>query len=218
MPIRCCVLVSGMRCRSTLACASIVMIITMCGVAWSQNELASPAIDTTIFKDGAVSLREFGFGKWHAKCQEILKIKKRVCNLLSNIYESDDIVVGSVLIATLDNGLPAVVLAFAPSKSKGEDISIDASDILRVDGKLVKVSYANVLKNTICDAGCKYMFPLDPRLVFLLNSGKSARVERLMGSVEHSDSKRGHKVSKEKFYIDGNGFAKTLAETTKGWQ
>ncbi|MCJ2013055.1 hypothetical protein [Methylobacterium sp. J-076] len=52
---------SGMRARRILQYLALAMLIAPVGFARAQDAVATPAIDTTIFKDGEVEGREFKF-------------------------------------------------------------------------------------------------------------------------------------------------------------
>lgn len=211
-------LLSAMLPRLALTFAAPGVVALTMGAAVAQAPLATPALDDSLFKDGAVQLREFNSGSWYAKCQEIVKISKRICNLLSTLPGNNGEANGSILIATTDTGVPAVLIALPQSISKGRSIEIKSSNLGKVDGKAVKVEYSTVAASTRCDDTCKYMFPLDPRLVFTLNAGESASV--FVPAEEppaHGSKKKPKKPEAPLYTIPGNGFADALKASTQGW-
>ncbi|MDQ0445964.1 hypothetical protein [Methylobacterium aerolatum] len=200
--------------------------------AFAQNPIATPAIDESLFKEGSIQLREFNSKAWYAKCQEIIKIKKRVCNLLSTLPGTDGRPDGSILIATTDAGVPAVMIVLAKDVAEGRPISVKSSNIAQIDGRAVKVEYNTVATSQQCDATCKYMFPLDSRLVFTLNAGEPASIfvpaeepapppdPKAKSRKQKHKAEKNEKVEKAAaplYTILGDGFADALKASTQGW-
>lgn len=103
-------------------------------------------------------------------------------------------------------------------------ISVDAAHRGKIDGHEVKVEYSNVIGPMVCDTTCKYMFPLDPKLVFILNASEKVRI--LSPPPERKASNKNYKDKKRKSYtptnaselqIIGRGFSECLGESTKEW-
>lgn len=188
-------------------------------LAAADPPIASPAIDESLFKEGAIQLREFNSGAWYAKCQEIVKVKKLICNLLSSLPGQDGRPSGSILIATTDTGVPAVLIVLPKEVSLGRPISVKSSNLSSVEGRAVKVEYNTVASSPRCEETCKYMFPLDPRLVFTLNAGEPASIfvpaEESPPSAKNK--KKDKKVVPPLYTIPGNGFAEVLKASTQGW-
>lgn len=205
--------------RQLVFCAAFYVLFAMPEHrANAQETVATPAIDASIFKDGAVEAREFKFDDWYAKCQQIVKIRKRVCNLLTAVSDGTGRVSGSVLIATTDAGIPAMLISLPRELSQEQSISIESSHIGKVDGKSVKVEFNNTVKPMMCDTSCKHMFPLDPRLVFILNAGESVKVTSLGYILSNNPKSKKRINTKENTYtVSGRGFAETLSAITQKW-
>lgn len=210
---------SDMLTRFELTTAVLVVLCMTITAAAADPPIASPAIDESLFREGALQLREFNSGAWYAKCQEIVKIKKLICNLLSSLPSQNGEPSGSILIATTDTGVPAVMIALPKEISLGRPISIKSSNLSSVDGQAVKVEYTAVVSSVRCEETCKYMFPLDPRLVFILNAGESASIfvpaEEAPSAAQHK--KKSKKVVLPLYTIQGTGFAEALKASTQGW-
>ena len=199
----------------------MLLLVTIFSPGISAQEIvATPAIDPSIFKDGEVESRDFKFGEWYAKCQQIIKIKRRICNLLSSVSDADGKPAGSVIIATTDAGIPAMMVSIPSEVTQKKAISVDATHLGKVDGSVVKVEFSQVVNPMICDTTCKYMFPLDPKLVFILNAGEGVRIsappkERVARSTKKKPppAPGGTKV----MTIQGRGFSEALAQSTKVW-
>jgi invasion protein IalB len=205
--------------RFELTCAVFVMLCMAISAAAADPPIASPAIDDSLFKEGAIQRRELDSGAWYAKCQEIVKVKKLICNLLSSLPNQNGGPSGSILIATTDTGVPAAMIVLPKDVSLGRPISVKSSNLSSVDGRAVKVEYSTVASSVRCDDTCKYMFPLDPRLVFILNAGESASI--FVPAEEPPPTTRVKKKDKKVvlplYSIPGNGFAEALKASTQGW-
>ncbi len=152
-------LLRAMRCYFLIGLAAAVAFAGGCNEGLAQTAVATPAIDTSIFKDGAVEDKKFKFDDWSANCRQIVKIKKRVCNLLSSVVDYRGDIGGSVIIASTDTGIPAMMIALPFEMAQEKPIAVRASSIGKVDGKVVKVEFETTSRPMICDTSCKYMFP-----------------------------------------------------------
>lgn len=207
-----------MQRRFFIGLLATVMAVALSDAALAQATVATPAIDTSIFKEGAVEDRDFQFDDWHAKCRQIVKIKKRVCNLLSSLTDNLGQIGGSVIIASTDSGIPAMLIALPREITQEKPIAVASNTISKVDGKAVKIEFANTVSPMICDTSCKYMFPLDSRLVFILNAGEGMAVTApAQVQVGKKYSKDNPKSLSKPYTISGRGFAQALVESTKPW-
>jgi invasion protein IalB len=180
--------------------------------------IATPAIDETLFKDGALQTREVRFDNWYAKCQEIVKVKRRICNLLSTIVDKDGAAQGSVLVATTDNGSPAMMIAISSPILKDKSINLKSNYSSKIDNKVVKVAYAHTADPSRCDPTCKVIIPLDPKLVFILNAGVELTVEvPYPAPLGQPYTAKGKKDTFVPLIIRGEGFAAALKASTEGW-
>lgn len=212
------VLLGAMCWRFALKSTVLATCLFIGGTARAQTPIATPAIDESLFREGAIEARQFDSGHWHANCREIVKIKKRICNLIGEMPSSGSFVSASILIATTDNGVPAVMIAMPQEVSRGQPISIKANAITKADGRAIKIEYDTTAKLTECNTNCKYMFPLDPRLVFVLNAGESAAVYVLgEESRQKVSAKKSKKEERPVYTIPGEGFSEALKASTHGW-
>lgn len=211
-------LLRAMRCFFLIAMATSFVFADCGNKSFAQSSVATPAIDTSIFKDGAVEDKNFKFKDWAASCRQIVKIKKRVCNLLSNVVSYSGKAEGSVIIASTDTGIPAMMIALPHELTEGKPIAVRASSIGKVDGKVVKVEFETTTQPMICDTSCKYMFPLDSRLIFILNAGETVSLASpvLEEPKENFRKDRPRQLIRY-FAISGRGFAEALSESTKAW-
>ena len=200
------------------ALLALISIISSNSEVRAEVQVATPAIDASIFKDGEIEDRNFGFGDWHAKCQQIIKIKRRICNLLSTVA-TDGRKIGSVIIATTDTGIPAMMIAIPEENSSKKAIFVTATHLGSVSGKAVKVEFSQVVNPMLCDSTCKYIFPLDPKLVFILNAGGNVQILPFKEDIVRRNKKikpPTHSEAKS-MTIVGLGFAETLNKSTAEW-
>ncbi len=211
-------LLRAMRCYFLIGLAAAVAFAGGCNEGLAQTAVATPAIDTSIFKDGAVEDKKFKFDDWSANCRQIVKIKKRVCNLLSSVVDYRGDIGGSVIIASTDTGIPAMMIALPFEMAQEKPIAVRASSIGKVDGKVVKVEFETTSRPMICDTSCKYMFPLDSRLVFILNAGETISIASPApeGATVRLRNDKPNQLIKS-LTISGRGFAEALTESTKVW-
>ncbi|MCJ2013054.1 hypothetical protein [Methylobacterium sp. J-076] len=126
-----------------------------------------------------------------------------------------------MLIATTDAGIPAMMVSIPQEIGHGKPILVESSSLGKVDGKVVKVEFSQIVNPMICSDTCKYMFPLDPKIVYILNAGEGVHI------FAPPKEPVGRGVGKKKptkpppqvreLTISGRGFAASLAESTKVW-
>jgi len=199
----------------------IASLIIACSVnvAAAQSAIATPAIDSSLFKDGAVEQKEATYGAWHLKCQQIVKMKRRVCNLLSSVLDKDGKQVGSVLLATDDTGNPAMMIAFGWPVRLDKPLLISAGTATTSSKKKSKGSYEKAVGAAQCDGSCKFVFPADSELIVTLNRGetislKAYRSQPIAGTPWLWPLAKGDAAD---FRINGQGFAQALNASTEIW-
>jgi len=206
------------RARLGLTLAALVVGTGIAAQAQTPP-LASPAIDESLFKDGAVQARESKFDAWYTKCQEIVKIKRRICNLLSTVNDGDGKAQGTVLVATTDNGAPAMMIALTGPILEDRPIIVQASyGVDTQKKKRVPVTFKNSVKALRCDPSCKFMLSFDPKLVYALNEGKNVTVLAPIPTPDQAATKkRKKKHDVSTLAISGTGFAAALKASTEPW-
>ena len=111
-----------------------------------------------------------------------------------------------------------MVVALSGQLDHDKPLIVEANHTGKVDGKYVKVQYANTISATVCDSSCKYMFPLDSQLVFILNAGDSIRIAVSPQAKAVRRRERSNKPNNgETYSISGQGFAETLTESSRAW-
>ncbi len=212
---------SAMRRGFGFVRAVLVAVSVSSSGAFGEESVATPALDTSIFKDGEIESRAFSDGEWHAKCQQIVKIKKRICNLLSSVLDKDGKIIGSIIIATTDAGIPAMMISIPSEISSKKEISVVGAHLSKIAGRVVKVEFSQIINAMICNNTCKYMFPLDPKLVFILNGGESLTVSPspspIKGGPLDAKKKLQAVIEANNMIIPGRGFAEILAKSTATW-
>ena len=205
----------------SLLLASVLTV--KAGIAQAEEPIATPAFDETLFKDGAVRMREQQFEDWHLKCQEVVKLRQRVCNLLSTLRDVQGQQRGSALVATNETGVPTMLIAVEVPIRQERPIVIES--IFETPGrnkKPVKVRYKRSVKVARCDTNCKFIFPFETNLALALNSGSNlsvkASVPTTTSIVPAQTSKTAKGAKKDlRLVVSANGFAEALKASLQAW-
>ncbi len=222
----------GLGQRTILLAAAVTLLAASAVVApvngaRAQDPLAKPAFDETLFKDGAIRMREQQFGAWYLKCQEIIKVRQRVCNMLSMINDSEGNALGSALIATNDAGEPTMMLSIAAPIHPDRPITLETSfETPGKKKKMVKVAHKRTVKAFRCDTTCKFIFPFESKLAFALNTGSDlsittvVRAEPAAAGLKPSDntSAKTQKGAPLALVVKATGFAAALTASTETWE
>jgi invasion protein IalB len=190
-------------------------------MSFAQSTVVSPAIDTSLFKDGTVQERELKFGNWFLRCQEIVKLQRRNCNLLSAMIDKKGEQRGSILMATDEKGQPGIMVALTLPVRLDTPVVVRSSFSVtstKKPKKTIKVEYANKVIPTICDPSCKYLFAADPKLLFALNEGAEVEFEATQVNLTEltwlSLVGKGEALS---LAVRGEGFADAVKASTERW-
>lgn len=194
------------------------VVLTTSGAVRAQDSLATPAIDASLFKDGAVQERETQFASWYLRCQEIVKLNHRVCNLLSRVVDKDGQGRGSILLATDDKGQPAILIALDQAIVSDRPIQLESSYSVESKKKPVVVEYKQSVASSNCDKSCKFVFYADPKLVFAMNEGRdiSVKVFKAKASGQGKATKE-NKDDVVALVVRSDGFAGALKAAGAAW-
>ena len=92
----------------------LIVALVASGSARAQNaadtSLSSVAIDTTLFRDGAVKRFSGTHEAWSYVCDEVTKMKQRFCSLRTKITDNEGRIVAALTVSTGDDGRPAGLL------------------------------------------------------------------------------------------------------------
>ncbi len=208
----------GVRRAAVSTCFSILVAAGSGGPVCADVLLASPAIDESLFKDGIVEQRETQHGFWHLKCQQIVKMRRRYCNLLSSVVDKDGKSHGAILIATDDTGQPTIMLALTQPVRLDKPLLVSSTFEVPSKKNPVRVEYKKAVSATLCDISCKFLFAADSQLIFSLNAGKDVSVRvtaaRTLQQRWFRPPIEGDAVT---LTVHGNGFANALKASKQTW-
>jgi invasion protein IalB len=161
--------------RADLFTLVLVSFITA-NPAQSDTYLTTPAIDKSIFKEDAVKSLQSKSGEWISRCDEIVSLKKRVCNLIAAVRDNKNRDRGVVIIATDRVGKLSVLVKLLAPLAVSEPILIEASFRIKIKTKVTIVTYQRYASAIVCSDTCNFMFAAESQLLFALNKGESAKI------------------------------------------
>jgi hypothetical protein len=182
------------------------------------DALSSPAINASLYSEGAIRKFEKQFDAWTTRCEEIAQLKYRVCNLLAGAYDAKGERRGTILLATDDAGKPTVLISINPPVRVSMPIAVETAFTTKSRKRLVRVAYKNEFSAILCDAACKYMFPADQRLIFALNDGNVVKI--LFHGAERGVKSPLHPEVRDaaiELTVQGRGFARALQASLANW-
>ena len=183
----------------------------------AEDGLSSPAIDPSVFRDGAVQSFEKTFGYWTAKCQEIVPLKRQFCNLLSGIYDVGQKQRGTILLATDDSGRPTLLLSVEVPLNVSIPLQIKARHSVEQGNGKKKSEYGEKVPAMVCDTTCKYMIPAASDLILAFNDAGDADI--VVHQVDVSTTRAVGFMRKDNVLnlkVHGQGFAEALGASTAG--
>lgn len=100
-----------------------------------------------------------------------------------------------------------------------KELFVYGNHLSKVDGNVVKVDFNQDVKAMVCDNFCKYMFPLDPKIVFILNNAEDLKISTAPkeNGPRNAKKKPSGFVEPKNMVITGKGFAEILTKSTAPW-
>ncbi len=142
------------------------------------NELASPAVDASIYREGEVRRVTQGFGAWSTVCDEIQRLKQRFCSLKALSFDSTQRPLAEIVMSTGDNGKPAALVRVATGAHIGSGIKIRLEPGARQPSKKAETPPERRLSFIGCDAtSCRAVWSLSGGEISALNAGFSLRLK-----------------------------------------
>ncbi|QLP96432.1 MAG: hypothetical protein HZY79_02080 [Rhodoblastus sp.] len=105
-----------------------------------QFPLAAP-FDVSMYRDDAVRLVETVHGEWRVKCKEIIPLRRRFCNIMAPLRNTDGRVEGSFLISTDRSGKPGVLMRILTPLVVGRPTVVATRFEARAKARAVPVVY-----------------------------------------------------------------------------
>lgn len=191
---------------------AIIFISMIQFQAFAQDGVLESQFNTSLYKPEAIRLVEGMYGEWLLRCQEIIPLQKRFCNISAPLRGADGGVRGIVLLTTDKAGKPGVLVKLDLPVAVGKPAIVSSAfSVKRDKGAAVPVRYEQTITPHFCGRTCDYVFPLDQKLVFALNSGNNADIAVVRDILP---AWRKGEVRPEKLTVRGDGFAAALAAST----
>ena len=198
--------------RSTRCLGAILMIAVTCSSARAQDSVLESQFNTSLYKPEAIRLVEAVHGEWLLRCQEIIPLQRRFCNISAPLRSGDGNVRGIMLLTTDKAGKPGVLLKVdLPVAVARPAVVSSAFTVKRDKGAGIAVTYQQSVTPYFCGKTCDYVFPLDNKLVFALNAGQNADVAVFRDA---PPAWRKGEIRPEKLTVRGEGFATALTAST----
>ncbi len=184
---------------------------------FSQN-ITTPAIDASLFREGEVQRVNATFGSWSTVCEEIKRLNQRFCSLKAVMRDKNGQNIAHVTVSTSDNGKPAAIVRV------GAGTHIGTGAHIRIEPTSVKgVKKPTIIEHPIsfvtCEkAGCNAIWSLTNAEISALNKGAKIHIRiahirpfgplvPVMSSPERLTMLEGS--------VEGNGFAQAVNSTLK---
>ncbi len=148
--------------------------------AHAQQSLSSPAIDTSLFREGEVKRVQGQYGHWGVVCDVIPKLNHRFCSLTTQALAKDGRKMADVIFSTGDDGRPATLIhvPYGVFATPGITIELEVPHPTAPARKGQKAAPATSVKATAnlpiwrCGAGsCDTVWNLPPEVINKLRSG-----------------------------------------------
>lgn len=143
--------------------------------AKAQAGLASPMVNTAIYREGQVRRSSAHFADWTLVCDEIIALKQRFCSLRAKPSSNPYVAALSIDVSTGDNGRPAALLhlPLAVSVAFGVEVAVDSrsnAGLWRKSRTPIKVEAARVAIDTCDEQECLAAWSLPASSIQALNA------------------------------------------------
>jgi hypothetical protein len=197
--------------KGGLAALIAPMFFTVAELARADSDLTSPAIDRSIFKEGAVKSFQAKSGEWISRCDEIVQLKKRICNLVAAVRDDLGRDRGVVIVATDQSGKLNILIKLLTPIVVSAPIAVEASFPLKRERKGMMMNYRRYESPIVCSETCSFMFSADSRLLYALNQGEAAKIAALVTKGEMNWSRIGP-LERVELHFSGEGFSQALTD------
>lgn len=186
-----------------VAVGPALALALLCGAARAQEALAAP-LDLSLYREEAIRRLESRHGDWFVRCQEIIPLRRRFCNIAAPLRDGDGRSRGVFLVTTDHAGKPGILLKVETPLVVAQPLAISARFDAVSRKRKASVRYERKLSPVICARTCDFVMPLESELAFALNTG--AEVEFAVATIASGDWKTGFFVRGETLRLNGAGF------------
>jgi hypothetical protein len=180
-------------------------------LARADSDLTSPAIDRSIFKEDAVKSLQAKSGEWISRCDEIVQLKKRICNLVAAVRDDLARERGVVIVATDQSGKLNILIKLLTPIVVSAPIVIEASFSLKGERKGMTMNYKRYESPIVCSETCSFMFPAESRLLYALSQGEAAKIAASVAKGGTNWSRIGP-LERVTLHFSGAGFSQALTD------
>lgn len=178
--------------------------------AGAQEALAAP-LDLSLYREEAIRRVESRHGDWFVRCQEIIPLRRRFCNIAAPLRDGGGRSRGVFLVTTDHAGKPGILLKIESPLVVSQPLAISARFEAVARKRKASVRYERKLSPVICGRTCDFVMPLESELAFALNSG--VEIEFAVATIASGDWKTGFFVRGETLRVSGAGFDGALKAT-----
>jgi invasion protein IalB len=185
--------------------------------ATAQN-ITTPAIDVSMFREGEVQRVNATFGAWSTVCDEIKRLNQRFCSLKAVMRDMNGQNIAHVTVSTSDNGKPAAIVRVGAGTHIGTGAHIRIEPV-SMKGAKKSTSIDHPISFVTCDkAGCNAIWSLTHAEISALNKGakiyiRIAQVRPFGPLVPVMSSPE--RLTMLEASVEGNGFAQAVNSTLK---
>ena len=163
--------------QSSVLATIVTAIATTAGAALAGDLFSSPAFDPELYRPETLRQTNAVFDSWTVRCQELVPLRRRICNLISPIVvDPGGRPVGSVLMSTDDKGKPSMLIQIPPPVAVENPIVLSATISLGSDQKSMAqmkqkntpsaYKYTRTLPVEICRPVCTLLAKLDSNSLY----------------------------------------------------
>ncbi len=185
--------------------------------ALAQN-LTTPAIDATLFREGEVKRINLQFGAWSTVCDEIKRLQQRFCSLKAVIRDGQNQPVARITVSTNDKGRPAAIVHVAAGTHIGTGAQIRINPASQKPNKTTSIPDYGVSFISCDSQTCSAIWSLTNADINALNKGASIHIKiakvkpfgPLVPFISSPD-----RLTMLEGSVEGTGFAQAVNSTLK---
>lgn len=201
------------------ALAFLLDPVAACRAIAADAELASPAIDASMFRDGEVKRGIAEFGAWSTVCDEVARLRQRFCSLKARIHDPGGRMIAEMIVSTGDNGCPAAMLHIGAGVHIGSGAKLWLEPVQLKGAKKAVAKPARQLYFISCEVRfCTAVWSLAGEDIAALNAGASVRLRvvqvKPFGPLTASIASPERLIALDGA-AEGGGFAQAIASTLK---
>ena len=165
--------------KATILWAQILIAAASSAAAQQAETLTSPAIDATLYRDGAITRFSGQHDAWRYVCDEVKQLKQRFCSLRTDVRDISGALLAEMTVSTGEDGRPAALLRMASNQLTDDGVDIVSGPPPAMGAPGQQPGQPKAAKKTVyrvypaaCESGvCQLIWTLQPGQIAALNSG-----------------------------------------------